>query len=227
MSSSLVRPCEYLLVASRSKPRGEEAVEPPPARVYLVAITLGLHGLRAGRENLHGDLVRQGAPRVARQIEGIVLDGDLGVVRPREELRVAELQLELRGLERPVAGREHRRRDAHVEVQALGETRDPHVCLGPRNLVVASVEIERFDGELGTRLVPVPDLRARSPEGDQVVHGVILLPVIVPGRPAAWCGRVARPRGAYRGCLRGWRGPHRRSLRRRALSRARGGGRPP
>ena len=46
-TSSWVRPCEYLLVAIGSRDRGEEAVEAPPARVYLVAIAFGVHGLGA------------------------------------------------------------------------------------------------------------------------------------------------------------------------------------
>src|SRR5215217_2731512 len=184
------------------KCRGEEAVEAPPARVHLVAFTGGLNGLRARREYLHRNLVRQRALRVTSQVE-------------------------LRRLERPVAGSEHRRPDQHVEVQALGEPGYAYVCFRLRDLVVTPVEVERSNGELRMHLASVSDLRAGSSEGDQLVHELSLLLVIVPGRPAAWYGHAARPRGACRGCLRGWRGPHQRNLPRRAGSPARGGGRPP
>src|SRR5215210_1594075 len=91
------------------KSRGEEAVEAPPARVHLIAFTRGLDGLRAWRKHLHRNFVRQRALRVTPEVEGPVLDGDLGLVRPGQELRVAKLQFEPRRLERPVAGSEHRR----------------------------------------------------------------------------------------------------------------------
>src|SRR5215208_1468376 len=194
MSSSSVRPCEYLLVAIGSRSRGEEAVEAPPARVYLVVITVGVYRLGARGEHLHRHLVRQRTLRIARQIQGPVLDIHLSVVRPREKLRVAELQFELRRFERHVAGRKHRSYDPHVEVQTLGETRDAYICLGLRNLVVTPVEVEGTCGELRTHLVSVSDLHGRSPEGDQMVHEVSLLLAIVPGRPAALCVHAARPR---------------------------------
>src|SRR5215218_1826863 len=209
------------------KSRGEEAVEGPPARVHLIAFTGGLDGLRARRKHLHRDLVRQRAPRVKPEVEGPVLDGDLGFVRPGQEFRVAKLQFEFRGLQRPVAGSEHRRPYQHVEVQALGEPGYAYVRFRLRDLVLTPVEVERSNGELRMHLASVSDLRAGSSEGDQLVHELSLLLVIVPGRPAAWYGHAARPRGACRGCLRGWRGPHQRNLPRRAGSPARGGGRPP
>src|SRR5919107_2759492 len=207
------------------KCRGEEAIEAPPARVHLVAFTGGLDGLRTRREHLHRNLVRQRALRVTPEVEGPVLDGDLRLVRPGQELRVPELQFELRRLERPVAGSEHRRPYLHVEVQALGEPGYAYVCFRLRDLVVTPVEVERSNGELRMHLASVSDLRAGSSEGDQLVHAVSLLRVIVPGRPAAWYGRAARPRGACRGCPRGWRGPHPRSLPRLAGSPARDDGR--
>ena len=48
-------------------------------------------------------------------------------------------------------------------MQAFGEARDGDVGPGFSDFVMAPVEVERLDGELGTPLVPVPDLRAGSP----------------------------------------------------------------
>ena len=72
----------WLLLAYGLEPRDVEVVEAPPARVDLVRIVLGLHWFRARREDLHRDLGGEGTLGVARQVEGPVLHGELGIVRP-------------------------------------------------------------------------------------------------------------------------------------------------
>ncbi len=52
-------------------------------------------------------------------------------------------------------------------MQALREPGDGDVSLGAGDFVVASVEVEGFDGELGVDLVPVADLRPGTPERDR------------------------------------------------------------
>jgi hypothetical protein len=64
----------WLLLAYCLEPRDGDAVETPPARVDLVIVILRLHRFRARQKDLHRHLGRQDVLRVARQIEGPVLD---------------------------------------------------------------------------------------------------------------------------------------------------------
>src|SRR5918997_2103336 len=130
--------------------------------------------------------------------------------------------MQLGRLERPVARRAHDGAYPEIEVEAFGEAGHTDVGPGFGHLVVASVEVEGRDVEFCVQVVAVPDTGAGAPEGYRLAHEVTL-----PGRPAACCDPAGPPRGAWRGCPRGSRGPRRRSPRRRAGSRARGGERPP
>src|SRR5215208_2059779 len=104
--------------------RGEEPAEASPPRVDLVFVSRGLHGLGAGTEHLHRYLAWEGAPGVICQVEGPVLDRELAVVRAGDELRLAELELQVRRLKRAVARRPHGGVDREVQVEPLTEASD-------------------------------------------------------------------------------------------------------
>src|SRR5829696_6710284 len=83
--------------------RGEEPAEAPPPWVDLIFHSRGFHRFRPGAEHLHRNLARQGVPGVTRQVQRPILDREFAVLRARQKLRLAELKVQLGGLERPVA----------------------------------------------------------------------------------------------------------------------------
>src|SRR3712207_5162819 len=94
--------------------RGEESAETPPPWVDLVLHSRALHGLGTRAEHLHRYLARQGVLSVTRQVERPVLHRKFLVVRAWQELRFAELDAQLGGLQRAVARRAHHHADPQI-----------------------------------------------------------------------------------------------------------------
>src|SRR5215212_499670 len=155
------------------KAGSEESAKTPPTGVDLLFRSRGLHGLRARGEDLYRHLAGQRVFRVTLQVDLPVADRKVFVVRAGEELRFAELQDQLGGLERAVAGCEHHDAHREVQVQAFGERGNNDVGLRPGHLVAAPVEIQGLHDEGRVRFVPRPDFGAGAPERDQVTHRLL------------------------------------------------------
>jgi hypothetical protein len=155
--------------------RSEEAAEPTPTRIYVAFVARRLHRLGARAEDLHRHLVWKGSFGITLQVKRPVLDAELAVVRGGEELGVAELEAEFRGLEGAVAGGVHDDADPQIQVQSLRETGDADLGIRRGYFVVAPVEVEGLDAEASAQIVPVPDPGAGAPEGYPSAHGLLFL----------------------------------------------------